>query len=292
MNNIDKHIDKQIQPHKGYNFFGNKNRSLKFSKMIVGAIRKPELIGENRDTILGITVQKVVHEFYRIYQYYHFDTNALSGLKSIYLDLYRLIKDNKKSLSHIEKLHTVRIKEWIRFHYPSAEKIFDSCPEYLLPVPCHEYSASLQLRILNIKQNAVKGPVLDIGCGEHGLLVCSLREAGIEAFGIDRSAAHSPFLFPKDWLDFDYGDKKWGTLISHLGFSNHFRHHHLHKEGNFTQYAQCYLRILHSLRPGGEFCYAPALPFIEQYLHSDRYRCLYSPIPNMDFRAVRILKLG
>lgn len=60
--------------------------------------------------------------------------------------------------------------------------------------------------------------------------------------------------------------KKWGTIVSNLGFSNHFNHHNLREDGNFIKYAKTYMNILYSLKPGECFHYAPDLPFIEKYL--------------------------
>jgi 2-polyprenyl-3-methyl-5-hydroxy-6-metoxy-1,4-benzoquinol methylase len=58
--------------------------------------------------------------------------------------------------------------------------------EYANPVPCSEYSASLQISLFDILQQDMPQPVLDIGCGIEGNLVGFLRRCGIEAYGIDR----------------------------------------------------------------------------------------------------------
>jgi hypothetical protein len=63
-----------------------------------------------------------------------------------------------------------------------------------------------------------------------------------------------------------------GTITSNLGFSNHFNHHHLRKDGHFIEYAKTFMDILNSLKIGGSFYYAPDLPFIEKYLDRVKYR--------------------
>lgn len=131
-----------------------------------------------------------------------------------------------------------------------------------------EYSPGLQIAVLGLSQ--VETPVLDVGCGATAALVDYLRDAGIEGVGMDRDA-QAPGVVQADWLTQDYGRGIWGTVISHLGFSLHFLHHHLSDHELAFDYARAYMRILASLRVGGRFAYAPALPFLEAVL-GDNYR--------------------
>lgn len=126
-----------------------------------------------------------------------------------------------------------------------------------------EYSPGLQLAMLGLDR--VETPVLDVGCGATGALVAYLRAAGIEAMGVDRDA-QAPGTVMGDWLTQAYGRGVWGTVISHLGFSLHFLHHHLAGHDLAYDYARAYRRILASLKVGGRFVYAPALPFLEEVL--------------------------
>jgi hypothetical protein len=126
-----------------------------------------------------------------------------------------------------------------------------------------EYSPGLQFAVLGLDR--VETPVLDVGCGASGALVAHLRAAGIEAVGMDRDA-QAPGTAAGDWLTQDYGRGVWGTVISHLGFSLHFLHHHLSDHELAFDYARAYMRILASLKVGGRFVYAPALPFLEEVL--------------------------
>lgn len=92
-------------------------------------------------------------------------------------------------------------------------------------------------------------------------------------------------------MDYDYEKNKWGTIISNLGFSNHFIHHHLRKGGNYLQYAKKYMQILHSLKPGGSFHYAPDLPFIEQYLDKNMYEVYKKRLEKQDLSSVIVKRV-
>lgn len=135
-----------------------------------------------------------------------------------------------------------------------------------------EYTPELQLGLLGLDVATLQGPVLDIGCGTKASLVLALRARGIVAEGIDRDA--DPALATvADWLRYDYGVDRWGTVISHLGFSLHLLHHHLAGRSAAFGYAEVYMQVLRSLRPGGLFAYAPGLPFLERLLPRATYEC-------------------
>ncbi|MCB0154297.1 MAG: hypothetical protein KDF65_05825 [Anaerolineae bacterium] len=136
----------------------------------------------------------------------------------------------------------------------------------LKTVPCEEYSASFQLRLLGLEITDLVEPILDVGCGAGGRLVEQLIAQGYAAFGLDRLVPPGPHFFAQDWFAFDYGQKRWGTIIAHQSFSTHFIHAHLHHSANTEQFARTYMRLLAGLKAGGSFCYAPGLPFFEESL--------------------------
>lgn len=148
----------------------------------------------------------------------------------------------------------------------------------VVEVVCSEYSPGLQLRVLGLGLEEVRGPVLDVGCGERRGLVSELRGRGISAEGIDR-------VHGDDWLRYAYGIDRWGTVVSHHGFSLHFLHHHLRPGAMALSYARVYMDILRSLRVGGVFAYAPGLPFIEAMLPGDS--SLHGP-SGLNYRVVRV----
>lgn len=138
-------------------------------------------------------------------------------------------------------------------------------------VQCSEYSPTLQLAVLGLTTEGLREPVLDIGCGPAAALVHTLRAAGLAAEGIDREAPAD--MTVADWLQHDYGVDRWGTVVSHLGFSLHLLHHHLAGRAAAFVHAEVYMRILRSLRIGGQFVYAPGLPFLERMLPRAQYTC-------------------
>jgi SAM-dependent methyltransferase len=150
---------------------------------------------------------------------------------------------------------------------------------------CARYSPLLQMRVFDLSPEALPEPVLDVGCGADAALVRYLREWGVEAYGIDRSAPEGiDGVVAADWLEFDYGERRWGTVISHLGFSLHFLRHHLTDgpaaEALALAHARAYMRLLGSLSPGGSFAYTPALPFVEDLLPPSAYRCERVALPD------------
>ena len=136
-------------------------------------------------------------------------------------------------------------------------------------VQCSEYSPTLQLEVLGLTLAELAGPALDVGCGAAAGLVHTLRAAGLAAEGIDRDAPADATV--ADWLQYDYGVDRWGTVISHLGFSLHLLHHHLAGRPAAYVYAERYMQILRSLRTDGVFAYAPGLPFLERLLPRSQY---------------------
>jgi hypothetical protein len=108
--------------------------------------------------------------------------------------------------------------------------------------------------------------------------------------GVDRSASDSTDLIQADWLDYKIEHGAWGTIISHMAFSNHFVFQHLYKHGQVEPYARQYMAILKALKPGGSFYYTPGLPFIEAYLPEDSYQVARRHLEG-DLFACRVLRI-
>ena len=139
------------------------------------------------------------------------------------------------------------------------------------------YSPELQLAVLGLSSAALHEPILDVGCGD-GRLVRFLRDAGKDARGLDRAPPREAHFVPGDWLGFDYGEARWGTVVSHLGFSLHFVHQEMKSSDLAFDYARAYMRIVRSLAPGGTFAYVPGLPFIEAMLPAAKLRVARVPL--------------
>jgi len=293
MNLFQESIEKQFDFSQGKNLFHS--GSIKESHFIPGtlnAIKKlAELDSVSENVLIDYTTNRALEEFCRMNQYYTFDAQLKKSLRNLYTGLFSAIRNNPSELASIAEWHLTNLKNWLSETNPFAAKLYESKAEILEHVACSEDSAELQIDILQIDTEQITGPVLDIGCGKQGNLVKYFRQSGIEAFGIDRFVKNDLYLSGSDWLTFEYGVEKWGTITSNLGFSNHFYHHHLRNDGSFISYAKKYMDILNSLKIGGSFHYAPDLPFIEQYLDKEKYRLTKQNVGEENFSSVKIKRL-
>mgnify|MGYP001809718602 CR=1 FL=1 len=140
-------------------------------------------------------------------------------------------------------------------------------------LPCAEYSESLQFEILRIDPDTIQEPFLDIGCGEKATLVKAIRARGKEAVGIDQyqPADDSGCVLRANWLEFPFVPDYWGTIVSHMAFSNHCIRAIKTDPELAAWYQAVYREILESLVPGGAFCYTPALPRAEAFIDRARF---------------------
>jgi hypothetical protein len=289
--------------HRQFNYNQNKNlfysgmhSSMHFAPELSSILKKMNTLNqEDEKKIIDYISEKALEEFCHVNQYYSFTGEDKQELKYIYIRLLAVLKqtlpDDKKELQIISQNHFLALKNWLLKSNAFSSKVYANNNELAENVACSEYSAELQLRVLNIQLSGLMEPVLDIGCGKQALLVNYLRRKGMEAFGTDRFETLNKFCQPTDWLEFDYGNKRWGTIISHLGFSNHFNHHHLRIDGNFREYALAYMHILQSLKTGGAFFYTPDLPFIEKYLDPAVYTVEKTHSGKEDFKSAKITRL-
>lgn len=140
------------------------------------------------------------------------------------------------------------------------------------PVVSATYDPATQLAVLALDPATLLEPILDLGCGPDARLVRHLRALGKDARGVDRVATPGEGVARGDWLDWPVAPASLGTVVSHLGFSLHFLHHHLRPGGDPARYARRYMELLRALRPGGTFAYAPGLPFVEAHLPAGAWR--------------------
>jgi hypothetical protein len=293
MNLFRENIEKQFKFSQGKNLFHR--GSIKESHFIPGTINAIEKLAEmdavSENVLIDYTTNRALEEFYSMNQYYTFDAQSQKSLQNLYAGLFSAIRNNPAELASIAEWHLTNLKNWLSETNPFAAKLYESKSEIIEPVACSEYSPELQINILQIDKEQIIGPILDIGCGKQGNLVKYFRHKGIEAFGIDRLVRDDLYLYGSDWMAFEYGVEKWGTITSNLGFSNHFNHHHLRNDGCFIAYAKKYIDILNSLKIGGSFHYAPDLPFIEQYLNKEKYRLTKRNVGEENFSSVKIKRL-
>lgn len=293
MNKIEKIIENQLAFNMQKNFFHEEAiKSMEFTPETLTTLESfREVDPETENLLLDYLTNRVLQEFGKVNQYYAFDSQTQKDLQLIYIELFSNIKNSKTHIEQIAKNHYANLKRWLLKANSFAEQLYQFENETIESVACYEYSADLQLKILQIDLDLIVEPVLDVGCGNEANLVKYLRSNGIEAYGCDRFVGSSSFLTRSDWFEFEYGQGKWGTIISNLGFSNHFNHHHLRNDGRYIEYAKTFLNILISLKIGGRFHYAPDLPFIEKYLDKNKFSTQIHTIGNQEFKSALIQRL-
>lgn len=292
MDRFIRSIDKQIEFNQGKNIFLDKPEIFLFISDTIKAISNiNELNSDSESFLIDYATDKALEEFCRVNQYYSFDSKSQQDLRNIYADLFAVIRNGTSSTKKISKNHYQKLRDWLKKSNPFAEKIYTNADQNIEPVVCSEYSPDLQIDILRIDIERLEHPVLDIGCGKQGRLVNYLKGNGIEVYGIDRFSFTTSNLLTSDWLGHDYGIKKWGTIISNLGFSNHFKHHHLREDGNYIEYGKTYMNILNSLKVGGCFHYVPDLPFIEKYLDTSQFSLIKYEVRGYEFQTTTIKRL-
>jgi hypothetical protein len=179
----------------------------------------------------------------------------------------------------------VAVEQLLDLERRELERFVAEIPGARQRTTCGEYSAELQLEVLGLSLDDLAQPLLDVGCGEQALLVHFLAEQGLEAFGLDRHARGARVI-RADWLEFEFGANRFGTIVSHQAFSLHFLRHHL-EPGDFARrYAIAYRTILGSLRKNGRFVYAPGLPFVERLLPAS-FVVARTPLPEALAENVR-----
>jgi len=298
-NNIKKHIEDQTAFNSGKDLLAGKHiNSLQLIDITLSLVEKiKNLDSETEKSMVDYMTDEALQEFCRINQYFSFNNESVNELKGIYLLLNQKIRrlDSnaaQSSMDAIGREHYENLCNWLVQTNAFAGKIYTVDKEIAQPVACSEYTYDLQVKILQIDLNQLLEPVLDIGCGRELNLVNYLRDNGIEAYGIDRFENKNPYYEKTDWLEYTFEPDKWGSIISNLGFSNHFIHHNLRTDGNFRGYAQKYMEIIHSLKIGGTFYYAPDLPFIEKHLDVTKFQYTGFSIEGVKFKASHIRKIS
>ncbi len=298
MQSLTIQILKQISSSSGKNLFCRKNTALSFTErtrsvLLENRFRLQTLSKEEENALVAFTTEKALEKFYETNQYYAFSSQHVQQLQLLYVELFSRCKSCYPG--RLEKLaddHYSNLRSWLRQSNPFAEQFYGTAAPYLeKTVVCAEYSFQIQLSILGIQLGSLKEPILDLGCGKHATLVRALRDRGFDAYGIDRMATAEPYLTQIDWFDFALAPNSWGTIISHLGFSNQFHHHHVRNDGRFVAYAQKYREILDSLKHGGSFFYAPDLPFIEGYVDRKRFNVYKQIICRLSQRSTSIQRI-
>ncbi len=232
-------------------------------------------------SLAQVFVKSSLEFTYNNNQYIHLDNEEQCRLVSLYQSYLQGMKTvllSSPTFPEFERDFTQLVKDHFSDLSRNISRFFDREAGWqvqeniiLKQVVCSEYSPGFQLQLLGLNLNDLREPVLDLGCGKNGPLVQYLREKGIKALGVDRLVENTPGLKEVDWFDINFNPLSWGTVVSHMAFSNHFLFQHRYKYGQPNRFARLYMDILHSLIPGGSFVYSPGLPFIEKYLPEEQF---------------------
>lgn len=220
----------------------------------------------------------MLHYVTRGYQYIDIADVHLRDLEATYISfvdgLTRLPALQPRShwsqaLGSVLRTHHRRLRQWVAAELDAVGGLAP-ISRGVMPA-CGQYSPEVQLAVLGIDPQSLSGPILDLGCGEEGLLVQALRATGHTVAGVDQNAANSDLL-RVSWFDAPLQRNRWSMVIAHQSFSLHLLHAHLQSEAHAARYVRHYMTILRALRIGGRFAYAPNLPFLEALLPVGQFK--------------------
>ncbi len=240
---------------------------------LLAVMQDPDRFNEILAYCLMLTKQFIYH----YNQFVQLDKNDEKNISVLHRTLFRAAGNELAKEQNLEEMEA-GLMNILRDFFKEIKELFfnlfkdNQTKELLKQTLNYQYSPSLQLDVLGIEPAKLQQPVLDFGCGYSGRLVKYLNDRNIKTVGIDREVEDGKNLIKADWLVFQLPADLWGTVISHLAFSNHFIFNHLYKNGTPEQYARVYMNILASLKKGGAFYYAPGLPFIEEHLLPAQYK--------------------
>jgi len=299
---IAQSIERQFSAHSRTNLFyrhhDTDSQFLPESKALIlrhkEALRQIDRTHQEAPWIDRMT-DNAYRTFCRSNQFLDLRKEHIEALREVYAALWHdiiheLVKP-EVNFDLLQRAHVQRLTGWLHLSNAFAKSLNgDDLPE-VVEVVCAEYSAALQLQLLQIDLDTLEEPVLDIGCGEHAHLINYLRIQGMEAFGMDRLVDETPaeHLIRSDWMDYCFNPDSWGTIISNHSFALHFTHQNERQESDYVAYATKYMEILRSLVPGGSFYYAPSLPFIESYLPAAQYRVTHHQV-SAEYAATKITR--
>jgi len=265
----------QFHENSYKNLFCTKGNQLHFNRTTIKEIKLQgkELLNlskEDKKVLLLDLSRRFVETLYQTDPYINFSEKDGLIIRKIYSLLLRDIT-RELPIDEIERRHFERICLLVKKTNPAVYQMNHNSDRDAQHFVCAEYSPEFQLNLLKTDSSFFSDPILDIGCGEHGFLVEYLRTQHLTVYGIDRLQQNKDYYYKCDWLEFIYGQQKWGTIISHLSFSSHFLHHFLQNDGIDILYAGTYMKILKSLVAGGRWIYTPSVPFIENLLPQSEY---------------------
>lgn len=238
---------------------------------------------EQINRLISNTVEKTMKIFQNSNQYISFRDKDKAILQTMYKNMLMKFEReylNKGTITEKEiykyfNEHHKNLKKFLKI--TNGENLFEKyrLNKNIPLVICEEYTAKLQIEILGLDVENLQEPIIDVGCGKDFRLVKLLREKGYKAYGLDRIESKEEFIIKSNWMDYMFEEKKWGTIISHMAFSNHFNHHHFRKDGKYVDFMKKYVEMLKSLKLNGVLTYSPGIEVVEEIIKShykDAYR--------------------
>ena len=279
-----KLIKNQVKKNYLCNIF---NKKVNLDIQGIEELKIDSITEEQVSNLSKYSVDLLSSYLYKDNQYIYFDTEALKDLKEIYQNFYSGLLKSQNQQGTI-KIHHNNIRNFLARTNPFLEIINSNDEKNVKTFLCSEYSSGFQLNLFNVRIQDIIEPVLDIGCGEHANLVNYLNNLGVIALGIDRKTTKQSYAIECDWFDFNFGERKYGTIFSNNAFSIHFINA-LNKNQNVPIYNRLFFNILNSLKAGGSFYYAPSIPFIEKYINGEEYTVSHQRVHD-NLYTTKILK--
>jgi len=271
---LEKLIDNQIDKNLFVNIF-SENENLTFDEFLVEFIKTSKLDIEETQKLIKYCVSNLLLSLYKYNQFINVSNQSALILEKIYEELIKDIKEQSIGIDQIERKHYQKIRAFLVDTNPFLVNINK---DEIKTFVNEQYSYKFQLDLFNLNIHTMKGPVLDIGCGQEHNLVTFLNENDIEAYGIDRYDSNKSYIIKDDFLTYNYEESKWSLIISNMAFSNHFNKHLLFKDDKINNFYSAYFSILKSLKIGGKFVYAPATFEIENLLDENIYEVSYKEV--------------
>ena len=224
------------------------------------------------DELIRTAMDSLIGRIYAINQFVQVSPSQKDRLEQIYRHTWDLVLKRRQTELVLRRSHYPRIGRWVAALYPETLRGPLASVRRLGQVPCQEYSALFQLELYGLDPASIREPLLDIGCGQNALLVRHLRKLGVESYGLDRAfSVRAPYLLEGDWLLPVEGPSRWGTIVSNMAFTNHFRFVARYDQARKPHYVQRYGEILDSLEPGGVLLYGPGAPELERAVDGSRF---------------------
>lgn len=208
-------------------------------------------------------------------QYISLSNETINRINVIYINLVKTLKQISTDNYDNELIESIVINHREQLLNALSENEYHKCDNQLY-IPCSEYSGSFQYTLLRLNRFRLLEPVMDIGCGKEYELLKYLEHAGYKnIFGIDQYISDNNYIECTNWFDYKFEPNKWGTVIAHMSFSNHFRRSLINEDINLEKYKDKYAEILRSLQINGLFIYTPSIKQIENSINKSYYSVAY-----------------